>query len=110
MNSKLQVILHVRFQPFTQLDVQTFVQNVLRTSSQLNTSSTCSYTKTEDLRAILIWRALQEGKVYVKHNLTDEQITVTDIQEKILQGDSHLADRIMRFGESLRGSRQFWLA
>ena len=56
------------------------------------------------------WRALQEGKVYVKQSLNDAQITVTDIQEKIKQGDRHLADRIMRFGEDLRGSRQFWNA
>ena len=53
------------------------------------------------------WRALQEGRVYVKQNLTDEQITIADIQERIVQGDNHMADRIMRYGEGLRGSRQF---
>ena len=53
------------------------------------------------------WRALQEGKVYVKQNLTDSQITVTDIQERIIQGDNYITDRIIRFGEGLRGSRQF---
>ena len=26
----------------------------------------------------------------------------------MLEDDSHMADRIMRFGEGLRGSRQFW--
>ncbi|EXX58458.1 hypothetical protein RirG_197800 [Rhizophagus irregularis DAOM 197198w] len=56
------------------------------------------------------WRALQEGKVYIKQNLTDDQITVSDIQERIIQGDNHMADRIMRFGEGLRGSHQFWNA
>jgi hypothetical protein len=60
------------------------------------------------LNSQLRWRALQEGKVYVKQNLTDPQITVRDIQERIAQGDDHIADRIMRFGEGLRGSRQFW--
>ena len=53
------------------------------------------------------WRALQEGKVYIKQNPTNSQITVTDIQERIALGDNHIADRIMRFGEELRGSRQF---
>jgi len=48
--------------------------------------------------------------VYVRQNLTDEQITVTEIQEQITQGDNHIANRIMRFSESLRGSRQFWNA
>jgi len=56
------------------------------------------------------WRRLKEWKVYVKQNLADPQIKVTDIQERINQGDSHIADRIMRFGEGLRGSRQFWNA
>ncbi len=50
------------------------------------------------------WRALQEGKVYVKQNLNDDQLTVKDIQEMIANGDKHIADRIMRFGEGLRGS------
>ena len=51
----------------------------------------------------MCWRALQEGKVYVKQNLTDAQITVTDIQERISQGDNYMADKIMRFGVGLRG-------
>ena len=59
------------------------------------------------LNSQMRWRALQEGKVYVKQSLADAQTTVTDIQERINQGDSHIADRIMRFGEGLRGSRQF---
>ncbi len=33
-----------------------------------------------------------------------------NIQERIIQGDNHIADRIMRFGEGLRKSRQFWNA
>src|SRR6266536_6141340 len=56
------------------------------------------------------WSALQEGQVYVKQNLRDEQIDVTDIQEMIANGDNKMADRIMRYGEGLRGSRQFWMA
>ncbi len=56
------------------------------------------------LNSQMRWRALQEGKIYVKQNLTDNQITVKDIQERIIQGDSNLADRIMRFSESLRES------
>jgi hypothetical protein len=47
------------------------------------------------LNSQMRWRALQEGKVYVKQNLSEGQITVTDIQERINQGDSHIANRIM---------------
>jgi hypothetical protein len=48
------------------------------------------------------WKALQEGKVYVKQNLNDKQCTVEDLQ-KMLENDSHLADYIVRFGEGLWG-------
>jgi hypothetical protein len=47
---------------------------------------------------------LQEGRVYVKQNLNDEQLDIADIQEMIAGGDKHLADQIMRYGEGLRGS------
>ena len=56
------------------------------------------------------WRALQERKVYVKQNLNDKQIDVKDIQEMISNGDKNLADKIMRYGEGIRGSRQYWMA
>jgi len=56
------------------------------------------------------WRALQEGKVYVRQNLNNSQLEVTDIQEMIENGDNQIADRIMRYGEGIRGSRQFWMA
>ena len=60
------------------------------------------------LNSQMRWRALQEGKIYVMQNLADDQITVADIQERISSGDNHIADKIMRYGEGLRRSRQFW--
>lgn len=62
------------------------------------------------LNSIMRWRALQEGRVYVKQNLEDDQLEVADIQEMIASGDKKLADQIMRYGEGLRGTRQFWMA
>ena len=35
---------------------------------------------------------------------------VSDIQEMITNGNKQIADRIMRYGEGLRGTRQFWMA
>lgn len=55
------------------------------------------------------WRALQEGKIYVKQNFKDGQIDVSDIQEMIRSEDKQMADRIMRYGEGLRETRQFWM-
>ena len=62
------------------------------------------------LNSTMRWRALQEGRIYVRQNLRDEQLDVTDIQEMIDGGDKQMADRIMRYGEGIRGSRQFWMA
>src|SRR5437764_15473147 len=53
------------------------------------------------------WRALQEGKVYVKQRLDGKQLTVEDVQ-KIVKTDDHIANCVMYFGEGLRGTRQFW--
>ncbi|GBC15565.1 ATP-dependent DNA helicase PIF1 [Rhizophagus irregularis DAOM 181602=DAOM 197198] len=59
------------------------------------------------LNSQMRWRALQEAKVYVKQVLDDKQYTVEEIKEMI-EKDNHMADRIVRFGEALRGTRQFW--
>ena len=52
------------------------------------------------------WRTLQEGKVYVKQSLNGSQLTVGDVQE-MMKDDNHMADHVVRFGEGLRGTRQF---
>ena len=56
------------------------------------------------------WRALIEGKVYVKQKLIDPELRISDIQERIEAGDKHMADRIMKYGENIRGFRQFWMS
>jgi hypothetical protein len=53
------------------------------------------------------WRALQEGKVYAKQSLNGRQLTVGDVQEMV-KNDTYMADHVMRFGEGLHGTRQFW--
>ncbi len=52
------------------------------------------------------WRALQEGRVYVKQSLDDKQLTVKEVQE-IIRENSHLADQVIWFGENLREIQQF---
>jgi hypothetical protein len=56
------------------------------------------------LNSQMRWRALQEGKVYVRQSLSDRCCTVEDLQN-MLENDSHMADNIVRFGEGLRGLR-----
>jgi len=57
------------------------------------------------LNSQIRWQALQEKKVYIKQNITDVQITIIDIQERITQDDNYMANRIMQFREGLRESR-----
>ncbi|CAG8803458.1 10099_t:CDS:2 [Cetraspora pellucida] len=59
------------------------------------------------LNSQMRWRALQEGKVYVKQSLNREQLNVKDVQEMV-DNDNCIADKIVRFGEGLHGTRQFW--
>src|SRR6185437_2123889 len=60
------------------------------------------------LNSQMRWRALQEGKVYVKQVLDGKQYSVEELKEMV-ESDSRMADRIVRFGEGLRGTRQFWI-
>ena len=52
-------------------------------------------------------RVLQEGQIYVKQNLKDEQIEVSEIQKMIDKENKKLADCIMRYKEELCKTRQF---
>ena len=52
------------------------------------------------LNSQMRWRALQEGKVYVKQSLNAQQCTIEDLQ-KMLENDNHVADRIIRFDKGL---------
>jgi len=47
------------------------------------------------------WRALQEGSIFIRQNLSDGLIDVTNIQKMIAEGDKNLADKIMRYGKGL---------
>ncbi|CAG8503777.1 4193_t:CDS:2 [Paraglomus occultum] len=55
------------------------------------------------LNSQMRWQALQEGKIYVKQNLNDDELTVNDIQERIATGDKHMADWIMQYGHGNSG-------
>ena len=54
------------------------------------------------------WRALTEGQVFVRQNPEEGQLTVAEIRAR-MQADHHFADKVVRYGEGLRGSRQFWM-
>ncbi len=55
------------------------------------------------------WRALQEGQIYIKQNLSDEQIDITDIQKIIVNKNNKMINRIMKYREKLYETHQFWM-
>ncbi|CAG8641197.1 7999_t:CDS:2 [Cetraspora pellucida] len=59
------------------------------------------------LNSQMRWKALQEGRIYIKQCQDGIQLSVEEIQE-LANSDSHLADKVIRFSEDLRGTRQFW--
>src|ERR1043165_4637495 len=54
------------------------------------------------LNSQMRWQVLQEGRIYVRQNLEEDELSVAEIQEKIVTGDIHMANRIMRFGERFK--------
>ena len=54
------------------------------------------------------WRALETGRIYVRQNLGDAQILVQQLRTMASSDDWSLANRVIRFGRTLHGTRQYW--
>ena len=55
------------------------------------------------------WRALQTGRIYVKQNVNDAQLSVQELKDMIGTEGTSLANRVLHFATSLRGTRQYWM-
>ncbi|CAG8693771.1 19013_t:CDS:2 [Cetraspora pellucida] len=55
------------------------------------------------LNSQMRWKALQKGRIYIKQSQNSMQLTVEEVQE-LANSDNHLADKIICFGEDLRGT------
>ena len=51
-------------------------------------------------------RALQTGRIYVRQNPHDAHLTVDELKDMV--GNDTFSNRVLHFGASLRGTRQFW--
>src|SRR6266540_4837292 len=60
------------------------------------------------LNSLMRWRALAEDRVFVRQNLEEGQLTVAEILD-LMQNDNHIADKVLQYGEGLRGIRQYWM-
>ena len=55
------------------------------------------------------WRAIQSGRVYVRKNPEDGQLTTEDLQGMVGDEGECFSQRVLRFAASLRGTRQYWM-
>lgn len=61
------------------------------------------------LNTVMRHRALQTGRIYVRQNPHDAHLSVDELREMVGHNSGSLSNRVMHYGASLRGTRQFWL-
>ena len=54
-------------------------------------------------------RALQTGRIYVRQNPHDAHLSVDELRDMVGRGSDAFSNKVLHFGASLRGTRQFWL-
>ena len=52
--------------------------------------------------------ALQTGRIYVNQNLHDRRLLVDELRQMVGAEGETYTNRVLHFGGSLRGTRQFW--
>ena len=60
------------------------------------------------LNTIMRHRALQTGRIYVRQNPHDGQLSVDELRHMVDHDSENLSNRVLHFGSSLCGTRQFW--
>ena len=60
------------------------------------------------LNTIMRHRALQTGRIYVRQNPHDGHLSVDEIRDMVGNESENLSNRVLHFGSTLRGTRQFW--
>ena len=54
------------------------------------------------------WRALQTGRIYVRQNPHDAQLSVEELRDMVGREGEAFSNRVLHYASSLRGTRQFW--
>lgn len=60
------------------------------------------------LNTLMRHRALQTGRIYVRQNPHDGHLTIDELREMVGHESNTLSNRVLHFGSTLRGTRQFW--
>ena len=54
------------------------------------------------------WRALQNGRIYIKQHPKDAYLSLSDLKEMVSSGGEQFTKRVLHYASSLRGTRQYW--
>jgi len=54
------------------------------------------------------WRALQNGRIYIRQHPHDAQLSVEELQQMIGSDGESFSNRVLHYATSLRGTRQYW--
>ena len=60
------------------------------------------------LNTSMRWHSLQTGRIYVRQNPTDAQLTIDELRQLVNNEDDSFANRVVHFGYTLRGTAQYW--
>ena len=60
------------------------------------------------LNSEMRWRALQTGRVYIKHHPSDARLSLDELRSMIDCGGEQFSKRVMHYASSLRGTKQYW--
>ena len=53
------------------------------------------------------WRALQTGRIYVRQNPEDAQLSVDELRDMVGRDGENFSSRVLHYAASLRGTRQY---
>ena len=60
------------------------------------------------LNTLMRHRALQIGRIYVRQNPHNGHLTIDELRDMVGYGSDRLSNRVLHFGATLQGTRQFW--
>ena len=55
------------------------------------------------------WRALQTGRIYVRQNPEDAQLSVDELRDMVGRNDQNFSSRVLHYASSLQGTHQYWM-
>ena len=54
------------------------------------------------------WRALQNGRVYMKQHPGDAQLSLDELRDMVGRQGETFSSRVLHYASSLRGTKQYW--